>query len=172
MGMRTRRFMRLGLITAVLGALFIALTAVPAIATLGSMFAGTTLSTGKLDQGSLRVTSGSYVVTSKNDVGVGGYSGWHSHPGGAIVTVQSGQITTYRVVRNEEAEDGAARFRCVTNDYVAGQTFIERPGEPLDAVNRGTTPTVIYATFPGVPSATPGAQRTERPQPNPDPCPV
>jgi hypothetical protein len=164
--------MRLGLITAVFGALFIAVSVVPAIATLGSMFAGTTLSTGKLDQGSLRVTSGSYVVTSKNDVGVGGYSGWHSHPGGAIVTVQSGQITTYRVVRNEEAEDGAARFRCVVNTYTAGQTFIERPGEPLNAKNLGPTATVIYATFPGVPSATPGAQRTDRDKPNPDPCPI
>ena len=170
MRMRARRFMRLGLMAAIFAALFVAVNAVPGIATAGSHFFPTLLGSGKLDQGSLRVTSGSYVITTRNDVDPGGFSGWHSHPGGAIVTIQSGQITTYRVVRNEEAEDGAAAFRCVTNDYVAGQTFIERPGEPLYARNNGTTATVIIATFPGVPA--PGQQRTDRPMPNPDPCPV
>jgi hypothetical protein len=172
MGTRTRRGIRLGLMALGFGGLLVAVSAVPGVATMGSLFVGTPLSTGKLDQGSLRVSSGSYVVTTRNDVGVGGYSGWHSHPGGAIVTIEAGQITTYRVVRNEESEDGAAAFRCVVNTYTAGHTFIERPGEPLDAVNRGTTATVIYATFPGVPVSTAGAQRTDRPKPNPDPCPV
>jgi hypothetical protein len=162
--------MRLGLLTAVFGVLFIAVSAVPGIATAGSGFVGTVLGHGTLAHGSLRVNSGGEIVVTKNDVAPGGYSGWHSHPGGAIVVVQSGQITTYTIARNEEAEDGAASFRCVVTTYTQGHAFIERPGEPLDAVNNGLTATVIYATFPGVPAV--GQQRTELPKPSPDPCPV
>jgi hypothetical protein len=162
--------MRLGLMTAVFGGLFIAVSAVPGIATAGSGFTPTLLGHGRLAHGSLRVSPNGEVVVTKNDVAIGGYSGWHSHPGGAIVVVQSGQITTYTVARNEEAEDGAARFRCVTTTYLAGEAFIEKPGEPLYAKNNGTIATVIYATFPGVPAL--GQQRTELPKPSPDPCPV
>jgi quercetin dioxygenase-like cupin family protein len=162
--------MRLGLMTAVLGGLFIAVSAVPGVATMGSGFTPTLLGHGRLAHGSLHVSPNGEVVVTKNDVVPGGYSGWHSHPGGAIVVIQSGQITTYTVAIDEEAEDGAASFSCVVTTYTAGQAFIERPGEPLDAVNNGSTPTVIYATFPGVPAL--GQQRTDRPKPTPDPCPV
>jgi quercetin dioxygenase-like cupin family protein len=155
--------------TAVFAGLFVAVSAVPGIATAGSGFVPTLLGHGKLAHGSLRVNPNGEVVVTKNDVVPGGFSGWHSHPGGAIVVVQSGQITTYRVVKNDDEEDRASS-RCVITNYKAGDAFIERPGEPLDAVNNGSTATVIYATFPGVPAL--GQQRTEQPKPNPDPCPV
>ncbi|MDQ2943621.1 MAG: hypothetical protein M3R21_08140 [Candidatus Dormibacteraeota bacterium] len=54
------------------------------------------------------------------------------------------------------------------NHYIAHQAFIERPGEPLNAVNEGETDTIIYATFPGVPLN--GSPRTDEPKPSS--CPV
>ena len=170
---RTSRFMKLGLKMAVFAGLFVAANAVPGVATTSSGFSSTPLTHGYLASGSLRVKQGGQIVVQKNDIVAGGYSGWHSHPGGAIVVVESGQLTTYKVVRNEEAEDGAPRFRCVSTTYTAGKAFVEGPGEPLIAVNTGKTPAVTYATFPGVPVNAAGMtlQRTDEPQPIPDPCP-
>jgi hypothetical protein len=167
--------MRLGLMTAVLGVLFIAVSAIPGAATdATSGFVSSLLGHGRLAQGSLRVNPGAQVVVAKNTVAPGANSGWHSHPGGAIVVVDSGQITTYKVARNDDAEEGGGS-RCVINTYTTGMAFIERPGEPLIAVNNGTTATTIYATFPGVPvDPVTGKtlQRTNQPKPSPDPCPL
>ena len=90
---------------------------------------------------------------SKNVVEVGGYSGWHSHPGGAIVLVQQGEITTYRSVGGH----------CDITTYTAGQSFIERPSDVLNAVNTGSIQTIIYATFPGVPAG--ALPRIDKPDP-------
>ena len=75
------------------------------------------------------------------------------HPGGAIVIIYKGEITTYRSVGNQ----------CVVTTYTHGQSFIERPGQPLSAVNTGSVDTVIVATFPGVPVN--GSARTDLPDP-------
>ena len=71
----------------------------------------------------------------------GGSSGWHSHPGGAIVVVQQGSITVHRSVGS----------KCQTTTYSAGQAFIERPGEVDHVTNDGTAPYVLFVTFPRVP---------------------
>jgi quercetin dioxygenase-like cupin family protein len=60
----------------------------------------------------------------------GGSSGWHSHPGGAVVVVKAGNLTVYRSVGSV----------CDATDYTGGQAFIERPGEVDDVVNTGTLP--------------------------------
>jgi hypothetical protein len=164
--------------TAVFGVLFIAVSAVPGAATPpqpnSQAFKSERLGHGLLSSGSLAVKPGLQVVVAKNTVQPGASSGWHSHPGGAIVVVESGQITTYRVVRNDDQEEGASS-RCIITTYTTGQAFIERPGELLNAKNNSTLGvTTIYATFPGVPVDASGntLQRTDRPQPSPDPCPV
>ncbi len=153
--------------------LIVAVNAVPAAATRGHDFVGTVLGRGTyVGHGSLPLKQGLDIVVTKNTVEVGGSSGWHSHPGGAIVVVQLGEITTYRSAGKGEgeAEDGdAARSHCIINKYTHGQAFIERPGEPLNAVNTGSIQTIIYATFPGVPKGVVGAQRTD--EPNPGTCP-
>jgi hypothetical protein len=118
------------------------------------------------------------IVVTKNTAKPGGTSGWHSHPGGAIVVIQSGQITTYRSAGRDESEDGNhdgnndGNSSCIITTYMAGQSFIERPGEPLNAKNNGLTDTIIFATFPGVPVDASGhtLQRTD--EPNPGTCPV
>jgi quercetin dioxygenase-like cupin family protein len=116
-----------------------------------------------LSQGSLAVEPGLEIVVTRNAVKPGGTSGWHSHPGGAIVVIQTGQVTTYR----KAGESG-----CAVNTYTAGQSFIEKPGEPLNAKNNGSTETIIYATFPGVPLGPEGTTLQRTDEPNPGTCPV
>jgi quercetin dioxygenase-like cupin family protein len=83
----------------------------------------------------------------------GGSSGWHSHPGGAIIIVKEGTLTTYRSVGR----------KCKATTYTAGQAFIERPGEVDQVVNTGSVPYVLYVTFPRVPPG--GSTRTDEPDP-------
>ena len=173
----TRRGMRLALMTVGFIGLFVAVNAVPGAATAPSSgFVSIRLSHGTLSHGSLAVKPGLQIVVVQNSVKPGASSGWHSHPGGAMVVLQAGQITTYRVVKNDDGEEGGRdrSSRCVINTYTAGQAFVESPGEPLIAVNNGSSETISYATFPGVsvdPVTGNTLQRTDQPKPNPDPCP-
>jgi len=181
----TRRRVRLALMTVGFTGLFLAVNAVPGAATPASLdFVSLRLGHGTLSHGSLTVKPGLQVVVAKNTVQAGASSGWHSHPGGAIVVIEVGQITTYQVVRNGDEEEGnkegnkegskAGSFRCVITTYTAGHAFVESPGDPIIAVNNGTSQTISYATFPGVPvDPVTGntLQRTDQPKPNPDPCP-
>jgi len=93
------------------------------------------------------------VVMAMNTFPPGSSSGWHSHPGGALVVVQSGQITLYR----------SRGSHCTSTTYTAGQSFFERPSDVQNGVNEGTTTTVVYVTFPGVPVG--GSARIDRPDP-------
>jgi hypothetical protein len=178
MGMLSKRGIRLMLLTAGLVGLFVATNTVPGAATdplpTKDSFKGELLGHGTLSQGRLTVKPNGEVVVTKNTAKPGGSSGWHSHPGGAIVVVQQGQITTYRVVRTDDEDGNDGGYRCVATTYTAGHAFIEAPGEPLNAKNHGTVDTIIYATFPGVPVDATGKtlQRTDLPAPNPNPCPV
>ena len=88
----------------------------------------------------------------------GGFSGWHTHPGPAIVIVKSGQITFY------EADDPS----CTGTTYVAGQVVVDEGyGNVHFARNEGATSTELWITFLDVP---PGASpRIDAP--NPGNCP-
>jgi quercetin dioxygenase-like cupin family protein len=68
-----------------------------------------------------------------------GSSGWHSHPGGAIVVVAQGEITIYRSVGSV----------CDAETYAAGQSFVERPNDVQDGVNTGTVPDDRVCHVPG-----------------------
>jgi quercetin dioxygenase-like cupin family protein len=87
----------------------------------------------------------------------GGSSGWHSHPGGAIVIVKEGTLSVYRSLGSQ----------CQTSTYSAGQAFIERPGEVDQVVNTGTIPYVLLITEPRVPQG----QSPRIDQPDPGTCP-
>src|SRR4051794_1543137 len=69
--------------------------------------------------GTIPVQAGTNVVMAQITVAPGGVSGWHSHPGGAIIIVQQGSLTVYASVGR----------KCETTTYTAGQSFVERPGE-------------------------------------------
>jgi quercetin dioxygenase-like cupin family protein len=105
-------------------------------------------------------TEGTDVVVAQNTFQPGGSSGWHSHPGAAVVVVQSGQITIYR----ERITGGG----CQAQTYQAGQTFIERPAYSQNGVNEGETETVVAVTFFRVPHG--GSARID--QPDPGDCPT
>jgi len=155
----TRRAIRLGAMTVGLVGLLVAVTAVPGAATPPTGFTSQLLGRGTyVSDGTLPIKQGLDIVVSKITVTPGGSSGWHSHPGGAIVIVQQGELTVYEAVGNH----------CNINVYSQGQSFIERPDVVVEAVNTGSTNYVLLVTFPGVPVG--GASRID--QPDPGTCPV
>jgi len=148
------RKLRFAVLLLALATLFLAVNAVPGAATPSSGVTGKTLARGT-DQspGTIPIKQGMDVVVATNTFAPGGSSGWHSHPGGAIVVVMSGQLTDYNSIGGN----------CVATTYTAGQAFVERPGVLQLAVNNGTTDTVVYVTFPSVPAGAPS--RTDEPAP-------
>lgn len=154
-----RRGVRLAVLTVGLVGLLGAVNAVPGAATPADRFVGSTLARGTyMSHGSLPLGQGQDIVTVRVVVEPGGSSGWHSHPGGAIAIIAQGEMTTYVSVGNH----------CDITRYPAGQSFIEPPNGVLNAVNTGSTETIIIATFPGVAVGT-GSTRID--QPNPGTCP-
>jgi len=130
----------------------------PGLATTPSAFTSAVVARGTdKSEGTVVFKEGTDVVVARNVFDVGGSSGWHSHPGGAIVVIVQGEVTIYRSVGNH----------CDVHTYTAGQTFIERPSAILDAVNTSSGQTMVYATFPSVPVG--GLSRIDRA--NPGTCP-
>ena len=103
--------------------------------------------------GSIPLKAGSDVAVAQITVNPGGSSGWHSHPGGAIVIVQQGSLTVYTSLGSN----------CETTTYTAGQAFIERPDVVNQVINTGTIPYVLFVTFPRVPQGQ--SARTDEPAP-------
>jgi quercetin dioxygenase-like cupin family protein len=106
-----------------------------------------------VSDGTIPLQVGTDVVMAQITVIPGGSSGWHSHPGGAIVVIKEGALTVHRSVGSQ----------CQTTTYSAGQAFIERPGEVDNVVNTGTVPYVLFVTFPRVPQG--GSARIDKPDP-------
>ena len=94
-----------------------------------------------VSDGTIPLQVGTDIVMTQITVDPGGSSGWHSHPGGAIVVVKTGSLTVYRSIGSQ----------CDITTYGAGQAFVERPGEVDQVINTGSIPYVLYVTFPRVP---------------------
>jgi quercetin dioxygenase-like cupin family protein len=103
----------------------------------------------------LRAPEGTDVVTAKNTFDPGGYSGWHSHPGGVVGVVQTGELTLYR-----EPVGGGD---CRSHTYQAGDVFFERAANMYNGVNTGSVTAVAVVTFFNVPHG--GSARIDRPDP-------
>jgi quercetin dioxygenase-like cupin family protein len=75
----------------------------------------------------------------------GGTSGWHTHPGPAVVNVVEGEVSV------TNASD------CVTRTYAAGEAFLDPgQGNVHIATNESTTDEAnAYVTFFGVPDGEP-----------------
>jgi quercetin dioxygenase-like cupin family protein len=110
-----------------------------------------------VSDGTIPLQVGTDVAMAQITVVPGGSSGWHSHPGGAIIIVKQGALTVYRAIGSQ----------CQTATYTAGQAFIERRGEVDQVVNTGTVPYVLLVTFPRVPQG--ASARID--QPDPGTCP-
>ena len=64
----------------------------------------------------------------------GGTTGWHHHPGVALVSVNSGVVTEYDK-------------NCHKSVYKAGEGFVESKGEVHVVRNKGKADAVLYVTF-------------------------
>jgi quercetin dioxygenase-like cupin family protein len=84
----------------------------------------------------------------------GGYTGWHTHPGPAVVLVKSGAFTLYN------ADDPS----CTGKTYSAGQSFVD-PGYGNVHIgrNEGTTNVELWVAYLDVPVG--GAFRIDAPAP-------
>ena len=94
-----------------------------------------------LSNGTIPLQAGTDIALAQITLNPGGSSGWHAHPGGAIVVVKIGTLTAYTAVGNH----------CEITTYSAGQAFIERPGEVDQVINTGAIPYGLLVTFPRVP---------------------
>ena len=152
------RAVRWALLSAGLAGVITAVTLAPGMATPPSGLTNTPLAVGvNTSDGTIPLQAGTNVAMAQITVGAGGSSGWHSHPGGAIIVVQQGSLAVYESVGD----------RCRIKTYSAGQAFVERPGEVDQVINTGTIPYVLFVTFPRVPQGVPA--RTD--EPNPGTCP-
>src|SRR5712692_10104366 len=151
----TKRVVRLAFLTVGLAGLFAALNAVPGAATPPVLLTNVPLGRGTdLSDGTLVFQEGTDVVVSQITVLPGGSSGWHSHPGGAMIVIKQGDLTVNRSIGSQ----------CQSTNYTAGQAFIERPGELDDVVNTSTTtPYVLIVTFPRGPQG--HSARIDQPDP-------
>jgi quercetin dioxygenase-like cupin family protein len=153
-----KRAARWAMLSVGLAGLLTTLTVTPSEATPPSGLTNINLARGTdTSHGTIPLRFGTDIAMSQITVNPGGSSGWHSHPGGAIIIVKEGTLTTYRSVGR----------KCEATTYSAGQAFIERPGEVDQVLNTGSVPYVLYVTFPRVPPG--GSTRTD--EPNPGTCP-
>jgi quercetin dioxygenase-like cupin family protein len=107
----------------------------------------------------VHVSNAADTVMQQIEFAPDGYSGWHSHPGPAIILIKSGELTFY-------SEDDRA---CKGRTFSAGQAFIEPPGLVHFAHNHSLTQTaevgVIYFDVP------PGSSGPRIDEPAPGNCP-
>jgi quercetin dioxygenase-like cupin family protein len=153
-----KRAVRWALVSVGLAGVVTAMTVAPGGATPPSGLTNVPLARGtNTTDGTIPLKAGSDVALAQITVSPGGASGWHSHPGGAIVVVQQGSLRVYESVGG----------KCETSTYAAGQAFVERPGEVDQVINTGTIPYVLFVTFPRVPQG----ESTRTDEPDPGTCP-
>ena len=70
---------------------------------------------GKQGQEVINVRDAQETVIQQIVIGPGGQTGWHSHPGPAVVLIKAGELTLY------SSEDPA----CAGRTYSAGQAFVD-----------------------------------------------
>lgn len=145
----------------------LALVVIGAVATVGAAAALATPGSGFLDRtvfarGTLAPhfkiklrdsSSPGDVVVQRFILAPGGQSGWHVHPGLAVVTVKTGELTL------DQAQD------CSSTTYSAGQVAVEPEGVVHRVRNVGATNLEFWVTFLDIPVGSP--QRKE-PETDPD----
>jgi quercetin dioxygenase-like cupin family protein len=103
----------------------------------------------------IQVADPSETVVQRILVGPGGQTGWHSHPGPALVVVESGELTLYR------AHDPT----CRAHPYGPGEAFLD-PGRGNVHIGRNLSSdenVLLYVTYFDVPSG--GSPRIDSPDP-------
>lgn len=94
------------------------------------------------------------VLVQQITIAPGGYTGWHTHPGVAIVIVKSGSLTLYD-------EDDPS---CTGRTFSAGQVFADVGyGHVHNGRNEGATNVELVVTYLDIPVGAP--QREDAPDP-------
>jgi quercetin dioxygenase-like cupin family protein len=93
------------------------------------------------------------VRVQRIDIAPGGRSGWHHHPGMAIVAVEAGTVTYV---------DSDCHATAYGPGSPNGSIFVESGDEPHEARNLTDQPATVYATNVA-PDADPGVFRIEDP---------
>ena len=154
---------------AVLGFVGAALLAAPALATLPSGVAGIIHARGTVSEKvKVREPKNTDFVTQQITIQPGGHTGWHTHPGAALVTVKSGTLTLTGLRHRGDDDDddyrGGRRGRCETQSFAAGQAFVDSGhGHVHIGRNLGPAPVELWVTYTGVPAG--GAFRIDAADP-------
>ncbi len=144
--MERRTLHRLGLV----GVVAIALPLVHVGLALGTSGSGVSSAvTGRFTSEDKIKTRGNQpfdVITQTVTIQPGGHTGWHAHPGQAIVLIKAGSFTTY------DASDPT----CTPHVYGAGDVYVDHGyGDVHIARNEGTVPTELAVTYLDVPVGSP-----------------
>jgi quercetin dioxygenase-like cupin family protein len=94
--------------------------------------------------------AGTNTVVVDYTVGPNSSTGWHSHPGKTLVTVQSGTFTVYH-------------DNCRSHTYGPGDAFVERPSSVHVGRNETSDTVKLGVVFFNVPIG--GSPRIDQPQP-------
>ena len=152
---RTHKNTRLRGVAAAVGAFAIAgslglaavAVATPSTGTVSPVIVGV----GSMSKGmGFNARPGTNTVIADYTVGPNSSTGWHSHPGKTLVTVQSGTFTVYH-------------DNCRARTYGPGEAFVELPSSVHVGRNETDGTVKLGVVFFGVPIG--GSPRIDHPQP-------
>jgi hypothetical protein len=132
--------------SSLLAVALVAAVAGTTMATAPNAFIGTGLAEGTLSESvhfnsdaiKFRAKEDVIVKTARVDIAAGGTSGWHTHPGIVLVTVQQGAVTFYDKKCSSVVHTAGA----------SGSSFVETEGDGLGlARNEGVGTAVVYVTY-------------------------
>ena len=114
---------------------------------------GVVIGAGAMQRGGMGFNAhpGSNTVVAQFTFGPNSSTGWHSHPGKTLVTVQSGTFTVYH-------DD------CSSHSYGPGDAFVELPSSMHVGRNETTGNVQLGVVFFDVPIG--GSPRIDQPQPD------
>ena len=111
-----------------------------------------TIGAGQMSTGmGFNAHPGTNTIVAQYTFGPNSSTGWHSHPGKTLVTVQSGTFTVYH-------DD------CHAHSYGPGDAFVELPSSVHVGRNETSGTVQLGVVFFGVPIG--GSPRIDQPQPD------
>jgi quercetin dioxygenase-like cupin family protein len=123
-------------------------TATPSIGTVTPVIIGA----GSMSDGMrLRAKADTNTVVADFTIGPNSSTGWHTHPGKTLVTVQSGTFTIYH-------------DNCRARTFGPGDAFVELPSSVHVGRNETDDPVELGVVFFSVPIG--GNPRIDQPQPD------
>lgn len=112
----------------------LALSAASVIATPGTGATASILAQGVFDPISTSQAGGLESVIQEVTIAPGGHTGWHTHPGGTVIIVESGTFSFYNDT-------------CALTTIPAGRGVVEPGGQVQLARNEGAVPLVLTVVY-------------------------